>query len=57
MLKKIAGLALLVVSISFLSSFISSLDFSKTGFEGLIGERDRGAENENGAEQIADCQA
>ncbi|WP_456468226.1 transglutaminase-like domain-containing protein [Archaeoglobus sp.] len=57
MLKKIAGLALLVVSISFLSSFISSLDFSKTGFEGLIGEGDRGAENENGAEQIADYQA
>ncbi len=38
MLKKIIGFALLIVSVSFLSSFISSLDFSKTGFEGLISE-------------------
>ncbi|WP_202318800.1 transglutaminase-like domain-containing protein [Archaeoglobus neptunius] len=43
MLKKVAGLALLIISISFLSYFLSSLDFSKTGFEGLIGEGNRGS--------------
>jgi len=40
MLKKLAGLALILISISLLSSFILSIDFSKTGFEGLIGSGD-----------------
>ncbi len=44
MLKKISGLALIIVSISLLSIFISSLDFSETGFEGLIGKGDFGGE-------------
>ncbi len=38
MLRKIAGLALIILAIMLISSFVSSLDFSKTGFEGLIGE-------------------
>ncbi len=37
LIKKIAGLVLLIVGLAFLLSFISSLDFSKTGFEGFIG--------------------
>ncbi len=36
-IKKIAGLVLLIFGLAFLLSFISSLDFSKTGFEGFIG--------------------
>lgn len=47
MLKKIAGLILLILSVSFLSSFITSLDFSKTGFEGLIGEGTQHSERQN----------
>ena len=38
MLKKLAGLVLILISISLLSTFIASIDFSKTGFEGLIGK-------------------
>jgi transglutaminase-like putative cysteine protease len=50
MLKKIAGLALIIISVSLLSSFISSLDFSKTGFEGLIGKGDFGGGNSAGVQ-------
>lgn len=35
---KVIGLGLLLLSISLLSTFLSSVDFSKTGFEGFIGE-------------------
>ena len=38
MLKRVAALLLILISISLLSSFILSLNFSKTGFEGFIGE-------------------
>ncbi len=37
LIRKIAGLVLLIVGLAFILSFISSLNFSKTGFEGFIG--------------------
>ena len=37
LIKKIAGLILLVIGLTFLLGFITSLNFSKTGFEGFIG--------------------
>ncbi len=37
-IRKLAALILLLISVSLLSSFVSSLNFSKTGFEGFIGE-------------------
>ncbi len=36
-MKKIVGFALVILGLAFLLSFISSLDFSKTGLEGFIG--------------------
>ncbi len=45
MLKRVVALILILVSISLLSSFILSLNFSKTGFEGFIGEGFKGGEN------------
>jgi hypothetical protein len=38
LIKKITALILLIVGLSFLLSFVSSLDFSRTGLEGFIGE-------------------
>ena len=37
LIRKIAGLVLLIFGLTLLLSFVSSLDFSKTGLEGFIG--------------------
>ncbi len=51
LIKKIAGLILLVIGLAFLLSFITSLNFSKTGFRGFIGpgpyEGHAGGDNQN----------
>ncbi len=46
MLKRAAGLVLVLISLLLISSFVASLNFSKTGFEGFIGEGFRSSGNQ-----------
>jgi transglutaminase-like putative cysteine protease len=49
-IRKLASFILLIVSLTLLISFLNSLNFSKTGFEGFIGEGLYRGEEDSGVE-------